>query len=98
MIVVSDHGGPAGDVSHADPTLVENYTIPFVVWGPTVAPGSDLYALNVGRRVDPGDTRVWLVGTQPIRGHEVANLTLDLLGYPPVDGSTMNAEQDLAVN
>lgn len=98
VIVVADHGGPTGGDSHADPTLLDNYTIPFVVWGPTVAPGSDLYALNAGRRADPGDMRVWLVGTQPIRGHEVANLALDFLGYPPVNGSTFNAAQDLAVN
>lgn len=98
VIVVSDHGGPAGEDTHADPTLVENYTIPFVVWGPTVTPGSDLYALNPGRRADPADQRVWLVGTQPIRGHEVANLALDFLGYPSVPGSVFNAAQDLAVN
>ena len=98
VIVVADHGGPLGDDSHSDPTDPENYTIPFVVWGPTVAAGADLYQLNSATRTDPGTDRVWLVGDQPIRGHDVANLALDLLGYPPVPGSTFNAGQDLAIN
>lgn len=98
VIVVSDHGGPLDDDNHSDPSRLDNYRIPFVVWGPTVSPGADLYELNEGHRQDPGDERVWLVGVQPIRGHEVANLALELLGYPPVPGSVFNAAQDLEIN
>lgn len=98
VIVVADHGGPLGHDLHADASEPGSYTIPFVVWGPGVAAGADLYALNPDDRLDPGGARVWLGGTQPIRGHEVANLALDLLGYPSVPGSTFNDEQDLDLN
>lgn len=97
IIVVADHGGPIGEALHSDASKVGNYTIPFVVWGPGVRAGADLYALNVGDRSNPGGGRPWLSGTQPIRSAEVANLALDLLGYPPVPGSTFNQHQDLDV-
>ena len=57
IIVVADHGGPSGQLLHGDPTLAENYTIPFVVWGPSVSAAADLYSLNTGNRSDPG-TRI----------------------------------------
>jgi hypothetical protein len=95
VIVVADHGGPAGQLLHGDPTLAENYTIPFVVWGPGVRAGADLYALNAGNRVEPGTSQPPLTGTQPIRGHEAGNLALELLGYGPVPGSVFNYQQDL---
>ena len=97
IIVVADHGGPTGGLFHSDATLAENYTIPFVVWGPGVRAGADLYALNAGNRTDPGTAQPPLEGPQPIRGHDVANLALEFLGYGPVPGSTFNARQDLAV-
>ena len=98
IIVVADHGGPTGQDLHKNPALGGNYTIPFVVWGPGVKPGADLYALNSGDRKNPGSARVWLGGIQPIRNGEVANLALDFLGYPAVPGSTHNKRQDLDVN
>lgn len=96
IIVVADHGGPAGQLLHGDPTLAENYTIPFVVWGPSVSAGADLYSLNTGNRTDPGTSQPGLNGTQPIRGHEAGNLALSLLGYGPVPGSVFNYQQDLS--
>ena len=96
IIVVADHGGPAGGLLHDDPTEEGSYTIPFVVWGPGVAVGADLYALNSANRTDPGSSLVPFGAPQPIRGHEVANLALEFLGYPPVPGSTFNYQQDLA--
>ncbi len=98
VIVVSDHGGPLGEDLHSEWTSPENYTIPFVVWTPTVAAGADLYALNAGVRRDPGTGRPTLDGAQPIRGHEAANLALDLLGLPAVPDSTFNRSQDLRVD
>ena len=97
IIVVADHGGPTGGLFHSDASRVGNYTIPFVVWGPGVRAGADLYALNQDDRREPGSARVWLGGVQPIRNGEVANLALDFLGYPPVPGSTLNRRQDLDV-
>jgi hypothetical protein len=98
LIVVADHGGPAGGLFHDDPTIAGSYTIPFVVWGPGVAAGADLYDLNSSNRTDPGSALVPLGVPQPIRGHEVANLALEFLGYPSVPGSTFNFLQDLAIN
>ena len=98
IVVVADHGGPAGRDRHDDATVDENFTIPFVVRGPGVAPGSDLYELNPTTRTDPGDAQVGLDGPQPIREHEVANLVLRFLGYPPVPGSTFGDRQELVLN
>jgi hypothetical protein len=96
IIVVADHGGPTGGPLHNVATIPENYTIPFVVWGPGVQAGADLYALNPGNRTDPGSVQVQLNAPQPIRGHEVANLALDFLGYTSIPGSTYNYQHDLA--
>ena len=98
IIVVSDHGGPLGQSLHQDESLAENYTIPFIVWAPGVAAGTDLYALNSASRQEPGTSQIGLDAVQPIRGHDVANLALDLLGLPPVPGSVANVRQDLRIN
>lgn len=97
VIITSDHGGPIGDDSHYDRELQGNYTIPFIVWAPGVAAGGDLYDLNPQSRRDPGGLQVGLEGRQPVRGHEVGNLALDLLGLPPIPGSTFNVRHDLAL-
>ena len=95
VILTSDHGG-RGD-SHETVSRPENYTVPFLVWGPGVPAGADLYRLNAGVRLDPGTGRPGYDGVQPIRNGEVANLALDLLGLPAVPGSLFDAEQDLVV-
>ena len=41
---------PADFVNYQDP---EHYTIPFMVWGPGIEAGADLYALSTGVRSDP---------------------------------------------
>ncbi len=98
IIVTSDHGGPAGELLHSDATNPENYIVPMAVWAPFVVPGSDLYDLNPQRR-EPGRLQFANnADVQPIRGHEAANLALDLLGLPAVPGSVYNAAQDLRVN
>lgn len=97
VIVTSDHGGPLGGDLHDDHELVGNYRIPFLVWAPGVTAGADLYDLNPQVRRNPGDLQVGLGARQPIRGHEVGNLALDLLGMGPIPGSTFNANFDLAL-
>lgn len=59
----------------------------------------DLYLLNPATRRDPGLTQPPhdLADNQlpPIRNSDAANLALHLLGLPAIDGSTVNAKQDL---
>lgn len=97
VIVTADHGGPIGDDSHYDHELEGNYTIPFIVWAPEATAGADLYALNPTVRRNPGSAEVGSGVVQPVRGHEVGNLALDLLGLPPIPGSVFNADFDLAL-
>jgi len=97
IIVTSDHGGPLGGDLHSDRELAENYTIPFVVWAPGVTAGADLYDINPQARRNPGELQVPLTGRQPVRGHEVGNVALDLLGFPAIPGSVFNADFDLAL-
>ncbi|MCP3997623.1 MAG: hypothetical protein GY722_21570 [bacterium] len=97
VIVTSDHGGTG--VSHGDPALLGNATVPFFVWGPDVTAGSDLYSLNTTTRLDPGLSIPGHGATgQPIRNGDAANLALDLLDLAAVSGSVINASQDLAVD
>jgi hypothetical protein len=96
IILTADHGGSAWD--HADPTRVEDYTIPFYVWGPGIMPGADLYLMNPTNRLNPGTGRpLYSAPLQPIRNGEAANVALNLLGLPAVPGSTIGAAQDLAL-
>lgn len=88
VVLTADHGGLGA--GHDDPTKAYDYTVPFVVWGVGVARGTDLYALNAGRRENPGTRRTTYAGTQPIRNGEVANLVTDLLDLPDVPGSVFN--------
>ena len=91
VVLTADHGGLGG--SHSDASRAADYTVPFVVWGPGVAPGADLYALNDDRRVRPGRARPTYDGSQPIRNGEVANVVTSLLGLPDVPGSTLGRRQ-----
>ena len=96
VIVTTDHGGVPGTTAHSDRSRSENYTIPFVVWGPGVTPG-DLYALNPDY-LDPGESQPAYDGPQPVRNGDVANLVTDLLGLEPVPGSLFDTEHDLDVD
>ncbi|MCB0992833.1 MAG: alkaline phosphatase family protein [Acidimicrobiales bacterium] len=97
IIVTSDHGGPDNGLFHDDPTDIDTYTVPFIVWGPAVRPGADLYDLNRDHRVDPGTARPDHLGAQPIRTTEVANLVTSLLDLPPVPGSVVGRVVSLQV-
>jgi hypothetical protein len=97
LLVTADHGGRGKD--HSIPSLAADYTIPFLAWGAGVERGADLYALNRGRRADPGTTRPdYDAVPQPIRNGDAANVGLMLLGLEPVPGSTIDARQDLVLH
>ena len=96
LILSADHGGTGK--GHGDAADAANYTIPFLVWGPGVAAGADLYALNASTRADPGTSRPdYDAAPQPIRNGDGGNLALRLLGLGPIPGSTINADQGLDV-
>jgi predicted AlkP superfamily pyrophosphatase or phosphodiesterase len=95
VVLTADHG--ATRAGHDDPTRLDSYRVPFVVRGPGVAAGADLYDLNPDYR-DPGRRRTrYSDQRQPVRNGDVADLALDLLGLPPVEGSEHDAAQDLDV-
>ncbi len=97
VIVTADHGGTYGS-NHTILDSRKNYTIPFYVWGAGVPGGADLYAINSGTRLNPGNGRpLYTDPIQPIREGDAANLALDLLGLGPIEGSTINFAQDLTV-
>jgi len=92
LLVTTDHGGSGH--SHRVAARLAHYRIPWLAWGKGVARGADLYALNVGRRADPGDRRVPYGAPrrrQPIRNGDVANAVAALFGLPPVPGSSIGA-------
>ena len=96
-IVTSDHGG-LGE-SHSDARRFANYRIAFMVAGPGVAVGADLYDLNPDDRRDPGTRRTtYGQSVQPVRNGDLANLTLDLLDLAPVPGSEHNSALGLDVS
>ena len=97
LVLTADHGGLGlwHDDIH-DPNI---YTVPLFVWGPGVAAQADLYRLNRLTRRDPGTEQpAYTADVPPIRNGDTANLALGLLGLPPVEGSRINAQQDLLVD
>ncbi len=98
IIVTSDHGGTGRH--HQDNANKENYIIPMIIWGKSIAAGGDLYKMNLGQRLDPGDQQFAMgdAKTQPIRNGESANIALQLLGLPCVKDSTLGCEPSLNVH
>ena len=95
VILTSDHGGDGAN--HYDPTSLANYRVAFMVRGPGITPGTDLYELNPDYK-NPGDRRTtYDQRRQPVRNGDLANLALDLLDLPAVPGSEHNADLDLDV-
>jgi hypothetical protein len=93
VVLTADHGGSPGEKDHDDASDVEDYRIPFVVWGRGIRP-VDLYELNPDY-ADPGTSQPAYDGTQPVRNGDLANLVTELLGLGPVPGSELDAHQDL---
>jgi predicted AlkP superfamily pyrophosphatase or phosphodiesterase len=98
IVLTADHGGVLGTIRHDINDSPEDYTIPFMVWGPGVPAGANLYDLNATTRRDPGTSRIpYEEELQPIRNADAGNLVLSLMGLPSIPGSTVNARQDLKV-
>ena len=57
-----------------------------MAWGPGVAAGRNLYALNPSFD-SPGDSRANYRGKQPIRNADIANVVTDALDLPRVPGA-----------
>lgn len=96
IVLTSDHGGGVPLKSHTDPTAPINFTIPFLVWNGRDSAPSDLYELNRESRHRPEPTKNPSASeSPPIRNADAANLALDLLGLPPIAGSTVNGHQNL---
>ena len=96
LMLTADHGGRSTE--HSTITEPLNYTIPFFVWGVGAGPGVDLYAVNAASRSNPGTSRPsYAASVQPIRNGDMANLSLGLLGLGSIPGSTINADQSLAI-
>lgn len=94
LVLTADHGGRGA--SHDRASRFANYRVPFMVWGPGVAAGRNLYALN--RDIDsPGSARTRYRGPQPIRNGDLANLVTDVLDLTRVPGSRFNARRTLDV-
>lgn len=91
VIVTADHGGRGLNklpgLGHRAPGILDNYRIPFIVWGPQVPAGADLYVLNSSRRTDPGTARIGYTGRQPIRNLDAADLVLSIFGLPALPGT-----------
>jgi hypothetical protein len=95
LIVTSDHGGQG--TSHSTASAYADYRIPFLVIGGGVPAGVDLYSLNP-TYADPGTARPgYAAPRQPIRNGDVGNLVLDVLGFPAIPGSELDAAQDLEI-
>lgn len=93
ILLTSDHGGHGP--SHSDPTLLDDYRIVFMARGAAVDRGVDLYAINPTYK-NPGTRRtVYGLRRPPVRNGMIANLALDLLDLPAVEGSELDAEMDL---
>ena len=98
IILTTDHGG--GDPLRTHTTLGApvNFTIPLVVWNGADATPLDLYELNASTRQRPDrSANPKSASVPPIRNSDAGNLALMLLGLPAIEGSTVNAAQDLRV-
>lgn len=88
LVVTADHGGV--DTGHGNTSEPRNYTIPFIVTGPGIAEGVDLYDVTSGTRQRPGTGNPpYGAKITPIRNGDAGNLALSLLGFSPIPGSLM---------
>jgi hypothetical protein len=93
ILLTSDHGGHGP--SHDKATVLDNYRIVFMARGAAVDRGVDLYAINPTYK-DPGTRRTkYQMKRPPVRNGMIANLALDLLDLPAVEGSEFDVQMDL---
>lgn len=93
ILLTSDHGGHGP--SHDNARLLDDYRIVFMARGSAVDRGVDLYAINPTYK-NPGTRRtVYGMRRPPVRNGMIANLALDLLDLPAVEGSEFDTQLDL---
>ena len=98
VVLTADHGGYGKWAKgSADTSVPANFTVPFLVWGSGVAPGTDLYTMNPVYGDPLHAQPAYTDPVQPIRSGIVANLTTQLLGFPALPGSRFDAAQDLVL-
>jgi hypothetical protein len=97
IVLTADHGGGKPLRSHVEHRQPEDYLVPFLVWLGADREPQELLALNADRRlIVPAGEYVPAERTPaPIRNAEAGNTALQLMGLPPIPGSTANAKQDL---
>lgn len=94
VILTADHGGTPGSKRHIDASSLDNYRIPFMMWGSGVAAGN-LYRMSP-QLANPGKRRVgYNKARQPVRNGDLANVAAELLGIPVVRGSRLNSGSQL---
>jgi hypothetical protein len=90
ILLTADHGGTG--YGHGDASAREDYTIPFMVWGAGLPPGSDLYD-QFPNRFNPGTDRPdYNAPQQPLRNGDVSNVALSLLGLDAIPESRLVPE------
>jgi len=92
ILLTSNHGG----VTPAALKVTDRraYRVPFIAWGPGIAPGSSIYALNSQLR-DPGTGNPRYLGPQPMRNLDLGNVAASLLGLPAIPGSKVDSHRDV---
>lgn len=86
IIITADHGGTG--THHADIDDSRNFTIPFYVMAPGVAPGDAYQSFKA--RFAPGPANPdYNAPEQPLRNGDAGNVALDLLGLPQIPDSVM---------
>jgi predicted AlkP superfamily pyrophosphatase or phosphodiesterase len=93
VIITADHGGVEG--GHGDEADKRIFAVPFYVMSPGIKAKTDLYSLFSKTRKKPKNTNPPYASAEtPIRGGEVGNFALSLLGLPPIPGSVLYGMSD----
>ena len=93
ILLTSDHGGHGP--THSNPRLLDDYRVVFMARGAGVDRGVDLYAINPTYKNPRSRRTVYAARRQPVRNGMIANLALDLLDLPAVEGSEFDTAMDL---